>query len=79
MWSQIGLKSGYSNLKRTERAGVEWRNYPFTEIVLREYAKAYNALNVRAVTKTYFDKPEFDKVMQRFDDVILISVLVVPK
>lgn len=63
-------------LKRTEGAGAEWRNYPFTEVVLREYEKAYNSLNVRAVTKTYFDKPEFDKVMQRFD--LICSKLLYP-
>lgn len=63
-------------LKRTEGAGAEWGNYPFTEVVLREYEKAYNSLNVRAVTKTYFDKPEFDKVMQRFD--LICSKLLYP-
>lgn len=56
-------------VKRTEGAGAEWRNFPFDEIVLREYEKAYNSLDITTVTKTHREKPDFREVISRFDTV----------
>ena len=54
-------------IRRTNGAVAEWRNLPFTEVVLREYGKAYNSLDIRAVSKKRFEKPLFTTVMERFD------------
>ncbi|MCM1215066.1 MAG: nucleotidyl transferase AbiEii/AbiGii toxin family protein [Lachnospiraceae bacterium] len=57
-------------VKRTNGAGADWKNYPFSDDVLREYGKAYNSLKVHSIFKDRsVRKPDFDAVMCRFDTV----------
>lgn len=58
-------------LQRTHGIGAEWGNFPFNEVVLREYEKAYDSLDIRAVTKTVEAKPDFDKVNKRFSTICM--------
>lgn len=54
--------------KSEETEPTEWSNYPFNEVVMREYAKAYNSLSLNSVvTGKPLPKPDFDLVMSRFD------------
>lgn len=55
-------------MRRTEGAGPEWTNYPFNEIVVREYRKAYDKLTLNSIYENIkLDKPDFEKVLYRFD------------
>lgn len=55
-------------LKRTEGVGADWDNYPFSEVVLREYSKAYKSLRLDSiVTNKPLERPDFDEVMYRFN------------
>lgn len=57
----------YINI-RTDGAGAEWGNYPFNDIVRREYVKAYDKLQVRSVvTNDLLSKPEFKEVLYTFE------------
>lgn len=54
-------------LKRTDGAGAEWDNYPFSEVIVHEYEKAYNSLVVKSIkTSEPVEKPAFDDVLSRF-------------
>lgn len=58
--------------KRDSEQGVGWDNHPFNDIVLREYAKAYNSLRVVSI---YRDgqpivKPDFGVCMNRFNSIV---------
>lgn len=45
---------------------VEWDNFPFSEEILTEYKKAYDKLNLTAVTEVPKPKPSFSDVIDRF-------------
>ena len=54
-------------LNRTDGVGAEWDNIPFDETVMREYRKAYNALELQSIQKgRQLDRPEFETVLDRF-------------
>lgn len=47
---------------------VEWSNYPFNEIVVREYKKAYDKLEIKSIRPgVTIDKPSFTDVCTSFD------------
>lgn len=58
--------------ERTEGKGVDWQNHPFNDIVLREYAKAYNSLNVVSIYRDErpMAKPDFTACMDVFNKVV---------
>lgn len=48
----------------------EWENFPFTEVVIREYEKAYSKLRIYSIIKDRdLPKPSFDKVLDRFNTI----------
>ena len=52
---------------RTEGQGADWRNFPFTEDVIREYEKAYNKLSLNSIRAgVTLDRPDFSDVLERF-------------
>lgn len=57
--------------KRGEETTIEWHNYPFSEDVLREYEKAYNALKVNSIYENkVIAKPDFGMVYSRFGVIV---------
>lgn len=54
-------------LLRTEGAGADWQNFPFSEDIEREYRRAYNSLNVVSQRdNVQLEKPIFEDVFERF-------------
>lgn len=59
-------------LRRTDGAGADWNNFPFSPEVLREYEKAYDKLSVQSIVKdNVIHKPDFDAIMERFNVICL--------
>lgn len=57
-------------LRRTDGKGAEWENFPFNEIVVREYTKAYNKLKLQSIVKDKeLPRPDFTDVLYRFNDI----------
>lgn len=63
---EIGMVNEFI-LRRTEGVGADWQNFPFNDIVVREYKKAYDKLGITSVYKSHaIVKPEFEAVFERF-------------
>lgn len=57
-------------LLRTDGAGADWNNFPFSPEVLREYEKAYNSLRLNSIQLgVELNRPEFNAVIDRFNTV----------
>ena len=48
------------------RGGAEWENIPFTDVVIREYEKAWNKLRLIDINGNNLDPIEFSKAVMRF-------------
>ena len=58
---------------REESSGTltEWSNYPFTEVILKEYKKAYDSLVIESVyMDRLVEKPTFEEVYERFSTFV---------
>ena len=56
--------------RRTDGAGADWQNLPFSDDIVREYRKAYNSLKLTsAYTGEELVRPQFDNVLDRFNEI----------
>lgn len=57
-------------LLRTNGAGADWQNYPFSDAVLVQYEKCYNSLKLASIYKEkQLDRPKFKTVMRRLEQI----------
>lgn len=57
-------------LYRTQGVGADWQNYPFNEIVEREYRHAYKSLQLESIRKgVKLEFVEFDLAYKRFNTI----------
>lgn len=58
---------------REQHSGIaiEWENYPFDEVIIKEYKKAYNKLIVESVyLGRVIEKPTFEEAFERFSIIV---------
>ena len=53
------------------RGTAEWDNIPFSDVVLEQYAKCWQKLNLTSYTDKVIDKPDFNLVVNRFYNLAL--------
>jgi len=57
--------------RHNEDTPVEWKNYPFNEIIMREYRKAYDKLEVKSIhPEEEIVKPDFNEVCDSFAKIM---------
>ena len=57
-------------LYRTQGVGADWQNFPFNEIVEREYRHAYDSLRLDSIRQgVKLEHVEFDLAYKRFNTI----------